>query len=165
MIEYSMVTCGVEPQSYKEAMSRDHAVLWHEAAQNEIDALEKHGTWELCVFPSCWVFCRKETETWTSTRGRVIAEGFAQKPHLDYAETFAPVARFASLRTILAMAAAEDMEVHHMDVSSAFLNGTLDKEIFMYQVEGFAKAGQEHLVCRLKRPMYGLKQSPRQWYK
>ena len=91
-----------------------------------------------------------------------MAKGFSQKPHLDYTETFAPVAKFASLRTVLALAAAEDMEVHTMDVSSAFLNGDLDKEIYMAQPEGFA-AGQEHL-CRLKKSLYGLKQSPRQWY-
>jgi len=77
-------------------------------------------------------------------------------------ETFAPVAKFASLRTVLAIAAAKDMEVHTMDVSSAFLNGDLDEETYMAQPEGFAVLGQEHLVCCLKKSLYGLKQSPRQ---
>jgi len=70
-----------------------------------------------------------------------VAKGFSQKPHLDYTETFAPVAKFASLRTVLAIAAAEDMEVHTMDVSSTFLNGDLDKETYMAQPEGFAASG------------------------
>ena len=66
---------------------------------------------------------------------------------------------------MLTLAAAEDMEVHHMDVSSTFLNGDLEEETYMAQPEGFAAPGQEHLVCCLKKSIYGLKQSPWQWYK
>ena len=94
-----------------------------------------------------------------------MAQGFSQKPHLDYTEIFAPVTKFASLHAVLALAAAEDMEVHHMDVSSAFLNGDLAEETYMAQPEGFAALGQEHLVCHLKKSIYGLKQSPQQGYK
>jgi hypothetical protein len=154
-------------------MSRDDAGLWHEASQQEYDALHQHGVWELCELPAgrkavgCrWVYRIKTNADGTVERykARLVAKGFSQKPHLDYTETFAPVAKFASLRTVLALAAAEDMEVHTMDVSSAFLNGDLDEEIYMAQPEGFAAPGQEHLVCRLKKSLYGLKQSPRQWY-
>jgi len=74
------------------------------------------------------------------------------------------VAKFALLRTVLALATAEDMEVHTMDVSSVFLNGDLDEEIYMAQPEGFVAPGQEHLVCCVKKSLYSLKQSPRQWY-
>ena len=74
-----------------------------------------------------------------------MAKGFSQKPHLDYTEMFAPVAKFASLCTVLAIAAVEDMEVHSMDISSAFLNGDLEEEIYMAQPKGFAAPGQEHL--------------------
>src|SRR5260370_7717876 len=56
------------------------------------------------------------------------------------------------------------MELHHMDVSSAYLNGDLEEDIYMAQPEGFVEPGKEHLVCRLKKSLYGLKQSPRQWY-
>ena len=132
-----------------------------------------HNTWELVPLPkgqkwvgSKWVFKIKEnvdgSVEWYKVR--IVAQGFSQKPHLDYTETFAPVAKFASLRTILAIAAIEDMELHHMDVSSAFLNGDLEEDIYMAQPEGFVEPGQEHLVCRLKKSLYGLKQSPRQWY-
>ena len=62
--------------------------------------------------------------------------------------------------SILAIAAIEDMELHHMDVSSAFLNGDLEEDIYMAQPEGFVEPGQEHLVCCLKKSLYGLKQSP-----
>ncbi len=72
----------------------------------------------------------------------------------------APVAKLASLWTILAITAIEDMELHHMDVSLAFLNGDLEEDIYMAQPEGFVEPGQEHLVCHLKKSLYGLKQSP-----
>ena len=173
LIEYAFLTSGSEPHSYKEAMKRDDAGLWLEACQYEYNALQQHNVWELCELPAgrkavgCrWVYRIKTNSDGTveKYRARLVAQGFSQKPHLDYTETFAPVAKFASLRTVLALAAAEDMEVHTMDVSSAFLNGDLDEEIYMAQPEGFAAPGQEHLVCRLKKSLYGLKQSPRQWY-
>ena len=132
----------------------------------------QHGVWELCELPKgrkavacCWVYRIKTNTDGSIERYKAwsVAKGFSQKPHLDYTETFAPVAKFASLRTVLAIAAAEDMEVHSMDIS-AFLNGDLDEEIYVAQPEGFAAQGQEHLVCRLKKSLYGLKQSPRQWY-
>jgi len=173
LIEYAFLTSGAEPRSYKEAMTRDDAGLWQDASQQEYDAMIQHGVWDLCELPkgrkavACrWVY-RIKTNTDGSIeryKARLVAKGFSQKPHLDYTETFAPVAKFASLRTVLAIAAAEDMEVHSMDVSSAFLNGDLDEEIYMAQPEGFAAQGQEHLVCHLKKSLYGLKQSPRQWY-
>ena len=96
-----------------------------------------------------WVFKVKENADGSIERykARIVAQGYAQKPHLDYTETFAPVAKFNSLRTVIALAAMEDMELDSMDVSSAFLNGDLDEEIYMKQPEGFAPPGQEHLVC------------------
>src|SRR5712691_7478245 len=141
LIEYAFLT-GTEPHTYKEAMTRDDAGLWHDASQQEYDALHQHGVWELCELPPgrkavgcCWVYRIKTNADGTVERykARLVAKGFSQKPHLNYTETFAPVAKFASLRTVLAIAAAEDMEVHSMDVSSAFLNGDLDEEIYMAQ--------------------------------
>ena len=156
-------------------MTRDDARLWQEASQQEYDALMQHGVWDLCELPKGQkaVACRWVYHIKTNTDGSIerykawlVAKGFSQKPHLDYTETFTPVAKFASLQTVLAMAAAEDMEVHSMDVPSAFLNGDLDEETYMAQPKGLAAPGQEHLVClcRLKKLLYGLKQSPRQWY-
>ncbi|TPX52210.1 DNA-directed DNA polymerase, partial [Powellomyces hirtus] len=82
---------------------------------------------------------------------------------VDYGETFAPVAKFGSVRTVLAIAAIEDMELEQMDAVTAFLNPDIDEVIHMEQPEGFAIAGQEDLVCRLRRSLYGLKQSSRSW--
>ena len=75
-----------------------------------------------------------------------------------------PVVRFASIRLILAIVAHMDLELHQMDVKTAFLNGELEEEIYMEQPVNFVSKGQEQKVCKLKRSIYGLKQSSRQWY-
>jgi Reverse transcriptase (RNA-dependent DNA polymerase) len=153
-------------------MTRDDAQLWHVATNQEYNALQEHGAWELCELPpgckaigSRWVYKVKLNSDGSVEcyKAQLVAKDFSQKPHLDYTETFAPVAKFASFWTVLAIAAAEDMEIDDMDISTAFLNGDLDEEIYMAQPEGFAAPGQEHLVCHLKKSLYGLKQSPRQW--
>ena len=86
-----------------------------------------------------------------------------QIPGLDYDETFSPVARFESLRLLLALAALEDWEVHQLDIKSAFLNGVLNEEIYMEQPQGFISTGKETRVCHLKKAIYGLKQASRAW--
>ena len=96
-------------------------------------------------------------------KARLVAQGFLQKYGLDYDETFSPVVRFESLRTVIALAVQNGLKLHQMDVTTAFLNGELDEEVYMKQPEGFATKGQEDLVCKLKRSIYGLKQSPRCW--
>ena len=92
-----------------------------------------------------------------------MARGFSQIPGADYDETFSPVVRGESLRTMFALSAQNNLPVHQMDVETAFLNGILEDDVYMTQPEGSEEEGQEHLVCRLKRSLYGLKQSPRCW--
>ncbi len=94
---------------------------------------------------------------------RLVARGFTQTYGVDYNKTFAPVAKFTSIHCILALAALEDMEIHQMDVKTTFLNGKLEEEIYMEQLQGFVHQGGEHLVCKLHKSLYGLKQSPRAW--
>ena len=96
-------------------------------------------------------------------KARLVAQGFSQKRGLDYDETFSPVVRTESVRSMLALAAKDNLLLHQMDVTTAFLNGTLEEEVYMKQPEGFATKGKEHLVCKLKKSIYGLKQSPRCW--
>jgi hypothetical protein len=148
-------------------MRSDNVDQWTDACQYEIDALAKNKTWELVDLPpghkavkSKWVFKLKSDGCY---RARLVAKGFTQIPGIDYDETFSPVARFESLRLLLALAALEDWEIHQMDIKSAFLNGVLDKEIYMEQPQGFVTAGQETKVCRLKKAIYGLKQASRAW--
>ena len=84
-----------------------------------------------------------------------------QREGLDYDETFSPVVRSESIRSVISLACKEGLKLHQMDVTTAFLNGELDQVIYMRQPEGFAADGQEYLVCRLKKSLYGLKQSSR----
>ena len=93
----------------------------------------------------------------------MVAQGFSQKAGQDYDETFSPVVRFESIRSIVAIAVQNEMMLHQMDVTSAFFNGDLEEEVYMSQPEGFQVKGKEHLVYRLKRSLYGLKQAPRCW--
>ncbi len=95
-------------------------------------------------------------------KARLVARVFTQTFGVDYNETFAPIAKFVSIRCILALAAIEDMEIHQMDVKTTFLNGDLEEEVYMEQPEGFTHEG-EHFVCKLHKSLYGLKQPPRAW--
>ena len=162
-----------EPTTYAEAMSRPDADLWLAAIKAEYQSLQTTGTYRLTRLPAgrqaigCkWVFKIKRHADGSIDRykARLVAKGFSQKEGLDYKETFAPVAKFASIRTMLALAAHQDYEIHQMDVKTAFLNGDLDVEIYMRQPEGFVAEGQEELVCRLHKSLYGLRQAGRAWF-
>jgi hypothetical protein len=96
-------------------------------------------------------------------KARLVARCFTQTYRIDYNETFAPVAKFTSIYCILALATLEDMEIHQMDVKMTFLNDELEEEIYMEQVQGFVHQGGEHVVCKFRKSLYGLKQSPRAW--
>ncbi|RVX15068.1 Retrovirus-related Pol polyprotein from transposon TNT 1-94 [Vitis vinifera] len=96
-------------------------------------------------------------------KAKLVAKGFTQKEGIDYRDTFSPVSKKDSLKIIMALVAHFDLELHQMDVKTTFLNGNLDEDIYMEQPEGFAKKGNEHLVCKLKKSIYGLKQASRQW--
>jgi len=90
-----------------------------------------------------------------------VAQGFSQVPGIDYFDTFAPVAKLAAIQSVLAMAAAEDLELHQIDIKGAYLNGELTgcEVIFMQQPPGYHAPGSAKLVCRLRKTLYGLKQS------
>ena len=83
---------------------------------------------------------------------------------MDYDETFAPVARFTSTRTIIALASAMGWKLYQMDVKTTFLNGEIEKEVYIEQLKGFEVHGKEIHVCRLKKALYGLDQAPKAWY-
>ena len=124
---------------------------------------------EGCQTVTCkWVF-RYKLNKWGNIvrfKARLVARGFSQVYGIDYLDTFAPVAKLAALRILFAIAALEDLEIHQMDVVTAFLLGGLEEEIYMEQPEGFEKTGRkgERLVCKVRKGLYGLKQSARNWY-
>ena len=90
-------------------------------------------------------------------------KGYRQRYGIDYDEVFAPVARFESIRILIALAAQECWSLHHLDVKSAFLNGEIKEEIYVSQPEGYVKEGKEEWVLKLNKALYGLKQAPRAW--
>ena len=96
-------------------------------------------------------------------KARLVAQGFSQKYGDDYDETFCPVVRLESLCVLIALAVHHGLKLHQVDVTTVFLNGELEEEVYMRQPEGFITDGEEHLVCKLKKSIYGLKQSPHCW--
>ena len=113
------------------------------------------------------VFKIKRNADCTAERymARVVAKGFLQRAGIDYAEVFSPVVHYETIRMLLALSAAEDLEAHHMDFQTAFLNSTVTEELFMEVPEGLPStdATGRPLVCKLNKSIYGLKQSPRCW--
>jgi len=97
-------------------------------------------------------------------KGRLAAQGFSQHPGFDYTEMFAPTPKWAALRAILALAAMEDLYLESVDISSAFLNGKLEEEVYMCQPPGFVQKGNNY-VWHLLKSLYGLKQAGRCWHK
>ena len=161
-----------EPTSMTEALASPERAKWMDAMDKEMDSLHLNDVWDLVKLPkdrkavgSKWVFKLKVGPDGLVERhkARLVAQGFSQKQGLDYDETFSPVVRFESLRTVIALAVQNSMKMHQMDVTTAFLNGELQEEVYMKQPEGFVSEGQEDLVCKLKQSIYGLKQSPRCW--
>ena len=93
-----------------------------------------------------------------------MARGFSQVEGIDYDETFAPVARYTSIQMIMAIAVEMGWRIHQMDVKTAFLNGILEEEVYIEQLQGFQVSARDTYVCRLRKALYGLKQAPRAWY-
>ena len=98
-------------------------------------------------------------------KARLVAKGFKQKEGIDYFDTYSPVARMTTIRTLIALASVHGLIIHQMDVKTAFLHGDLEEEIYMDQPEGFVASGNERKVCKLVKSIYGLKQAPRDWHK
>jgi hypothetical protein len=97
-------------------------------------------------------------------KARLVAKGYTQKEGEDFFDTYLPVARLTTIRVLLSLAASHGLLIHQMDVKTPFLNGELEEEIYMDQSEGFVVKGQEGIVCKLVKSLYGLKQSPKQWH-
>ena len=161
-----------EPETLKDALDSEYATQWKAVADAEYQSPLENETWELVELPpghkpiSCKrVFNVKHDETGKVERfkGRLVAKGFLQKYGIDYDETFSPVVHFSSICALLAFGVSQKMLIDQMDVVTAFLNGTFDKEIYMQQSEGYVEPGKEELVCCLKKSLYGLKQSARCW--
>ena len=161
-----------EPNTVEQALSCSQKENWKEAMGAEFQSLQANQVWDLVPPPkdrkvssSKWVFKCKVGENGLVEhyKARLVAQGYSQRPGIDYEETSSPVVRFESVRSVIALAACGNMKLHQMDVKTAFLNGELSEEVFMSQPEGFVGKGKESFVCHLKKSIYGLKQSPCCW--
>jgi transposase InsO family protein len=150
----------------------DQRAVWTAAANEEMKSLRQHDVWELATLApghhavGCrWVFTTKKDGTGAvhTYKARLVARGFTQRYGLDYDETYAPVVSHDAVRLLLAVAAVKQLHVRHMDVRTAYLNAPLQEEIYMRQPPGFIDRHSPDKVLRLKRSLYGLRQSARAW--
>ncbi|CAL9000181.1 unnamed protein product [Prunus brigantina] len=160
----------VEPSSYAQACQDPK---WVAAIHSELQALDTNHTWSLVPLPpghrpiGCkWIFRIKYNSDGTIDhyKARLVAKGFNQREGIDFTDTFAPVAKLITVRCLLSVAAARDWPLHQMDVHNAFLHGDLQEEVYMLPPPGSRRQG-EHVVCRLHKSLYGLKQALRSWFR
>jgi hypothetical protein len=165
----TLLLTHVEPTSYKTALKDPK---WHLAMKDEFNALMNNQTWTLVSLPAnrhaigCkWVFRVKENPDGTVNRykARLVAKGFHQQAGFDFTETFSPVVKPVTVRTVLTLAITQHWPLQQLDVNNAFLNGLLTEEVYMEQPPGF-EASDKNLVCKLNKALYGLKQAPRAWF-
>nr|GEZ39199.1 retrotransposon protein, putative, Ty1-copia subclass [Tanacetum cinerariifolium] len=157
----------------KKSMSSRDAPLWKEAINDETDSILGNQTWKLAELPkgvkpigSKWVFKKKLNPdgSISAFKARLVTKGYIQREGLNYFDTYAPVTRISSIKTLIAISAIKDLYIHQMDVKTAFLNGYLHEEVYMEQPEGFVIQGKENKVCRLVKSLYDLKQVPKKWH-
>lgn len=146
---------------------------WRQAMCDEINAQLRNGTSELVppeatqnIIGCKWVFTLKYLPNGELDRykARLVAKGFNQQPGLDYTETFSPVIKSTTVRTVLEIAVRKGWSLRQLDVNNAFLQGSLEEEVYVTQPPGFVDQDRPHYVCRLRKALYGLKQAPRAWY-
>lgn len=147
-----------ESKTVKEALAGPDKANWMTAMEKEMESLRTHDVWDLVELPrdlkvvgSKWVYKLKKNADGSVEwyRIRLVAQGFTQKFGIDYDETFCPIVRFQSVRTVIVLGVQNGLKLHQMNVATAFLNGELKEEVYMKEPEGFETEGQEHLVCRL----------------
>ncbi|KAI3757628.1 hypothetical protein L6452_05170 [Arctium lappa] len=158
------------PQSPPRGFARSKL---HKAMNEEYNALITNGTWVLVPRPpganvvrSMWLFKRKFNADGSLSRykARLVANGRSQQQGIDCDETFSPVVKPATIRTILSLAISRHWPIHQLDVKNVFLHGHLQETVYMHQSSGFRDPQHPDHVCHLQRSLYGLKQAPGAWY-
>ena len=165
----TLFSTSSDPGTFDEASKMK---VWREAMKQEIDSIESNNTSELTNLPVGykkiglkWIYKTKlnvkgEIE---KHKARLVAKEYAQKLGVDYNEVFAPVARWDTIRTLVAVAACKGWKVYQLDVKSAFLHGELIEDVYVEQPLGYKKEDTRK-VYKLKKALYGLRQAPRAWY-
>jgi len=173
LMQAALTEAGNDLKTLAEVQSHSDWPKWQQVMDHKIDTLEKAGTWTTVLHPSGknivgskWVFCIKRNSDGTIEKYKacLIVCGFTQKLGVDYFDTFSPVVWLASFRTILAITAHNDWEIHTFNFNSAYLNGELNanEDIFMQPPPGYESQGE--FVKHLRKSLYGLKQAGCKWY-
>jgi hypothetical protein len=159
-----------EPTFFEESIQKKE---WADAMTEEYQSIIKNNVWEIVprskskdVVSSKWIFKIKHVVDGSikKYKARFVAHGFSQKEGIDYEETFSSVARYTSIRTIIALAVKMKWKLHQMDVKTAFLNGVIEEEVYIEQPQIFEVEDKKTHVCKLKKALYRLKQALRAWY-
>jgi hypothetical protein len=154
-----------EPRGFEEVVKDEK---WRNAIDEEIKAIEKNNTWELTTIPKeqkpigvKWEFKAKRNAKGEIERYKVklVVKGYNQRPGIDYGEVFAPVAWLETIRMVISLVAQNKWKIYKMDVKSTFLNGILEKEIYVEQPMGYVIKGDEERVLKLKKGVIWLKTS------
>ncbi|GJY36216.1 ribonuclease H-like domain-containing protein [Tanacetum coccineum] len=165
-----VTTTSPLPRSHVHALRDPN---WKEAMLDEYNALITNGTWVLVPRPanvnvvrSMWLFKHKFNADGSLSRykARLVANGRSQQQGIDCDETFSPVVKPATIRTVLSLAVSREWPIHQLDVKNAFLHGHLTETVYMHQPPGFVDSVHPDYVCHLQRSLYGLKQAPRAWF-
>jgi hypothetical protein len=158
------------PRTYKAALLDPN---WSSAMRDEFQALLQNDTWQLVPRPhganivsGKWVFRQKFHSDGSLARykARWVCRGFSQQHGIDYDETFSPVVKPSTIRTVLSLAISSSWPIHQLDVKNAFLHGSLNETVYCQQPLGFENPDLPNHVCLLQKSLYGLKQAPRAWF-
>ena len=163
---------GEDPQTLNAAKASPDWLEWEKAIRVELDQLDHMGTWQLVNCPAGavplankWVFTRKYNKMGEllKHKARLVVKGCAQRPGFDYTDTYSPMVRLETIRAILSLVPSKNLQVQQMDVKGAYLNGVLKENVYMRQPDGFDDGTNR--ICWLRKTLYGLKQSGREWNK
>lgn len=160
------------PRNFDEARNNNNWEEWKRAMEEELKSLDRHEVWEMCNCPkgiktinSKWVFSIKRDEGGNiKYKARLVAAGFDLKKNQDYEESYSPVVSIDAWRTLIAIASKKNLNIRFFDVKTAYLHGKLDETVYLEPPPGFVERYEKGKVCKLKRSLYGLPQSGRNWY-
>ncbi|CAI7824970.1 unnamed protein product, partial [Closterium sp. NIES-54] len=160
------------PRSYAEAIEGPYSSQWQPAMDAEMASWKSTGTYVDAVPPpganivsGMWIFrVKRPPGSPPVFKARYVARGFNQRQGVDYFQTFSPTPKMTTLRVLLHVAAHRDYEQHSLDFSTAFLQGSLHEEIWLRRPPGFTGSFPLGTQWSLRRPVYGLRQAPREWH-
>ena len=162
-----------DPISFSQAKQCVNSKNWIDAIKDEMKSMEDNDVWDLVELPKGvkpigwkWILKTKRDSKGYVERYKacLVAKGFTQNEGIDYKETFSPISSKDSFKIIMTLVAHYDLNLHQMNVKTTFLNGDIEETIYIMQPENFESEESKHLVCKLKKSIYGLKQASHQWY-